>query len=80
VARLVAGRRLDGLGLGWHEGRVDLRGLPAPVRARLRRFESQGWFVEVLGDLITFRGVQQRGLDLSGAQSQSLRFLREPDR
>lgn len=75
VARLVAGRGLDGLGLGRHDGRVDLRGLPAPLPARLRRFESQGWFVEVLGDLITFRGVQLQGLDLSGAQLPSWRFF-----
>ncbi len=75
VARMVAGRGLDGLGLGWHDGRVDLRGLPAPVPSRLRRFESQGWFVEVLGNLITFRGVRLRGLDLSGAQLQSWRFF-----
>lgn len=27
VARLVRGRPLDGLGLGEHEGRTDLRGL-----------------------------------------------------
>jgi uncharacterized protein YjbI with pentapeptide repeats len=75
VARLVAGRGLDGLGLGWYQGRVDLRGLPVPIPARLRRFESQGWFVEVLGDLITFRGALLRGLDLSGGQLQSLRFF-----
>jgi uncharacterized protein YjbI with pentapeptide repeats len=75
VARLVAGRGLDGLGLGWHDGRVDLRGLPAPIPSRLRRFESRGWFVEVLGNLITFRGARLLGLDLSGAQLQSLRFF-----
>jgi hypothetical protein len=75
VARLVTGRGLDGLGLGWHEGRMDLRGVPVPIPARLRRFESQGWFVEVLGDLITFRGARLRGLDLSGARLQSLRFF-----
>ena len=75
IARLVVGRGLDGLGLDSHEGRVDLRGLPAPVPARLRRFESQGWFVEVLGGLIAFRGVQLRDLDLSGAQLPSLRFF-----
>jgi uncharacterized protein YjbI with pentapeptide repeats len=75
VARLVAGRGLEGLGLGWHAGRVDLRGLPAPIPARLRRFENMGWFVEVLGDLITFRVVQLLGLDLSGAQLRSFRFF-----
>jgi uncharacterized protein YjbI with pentapeptide repeats len=75
VARLVAGRPLDGLGLGSHQGRVDLRGLPAPMPSRLRRFEDRGWFVEVLGQLITFRGAQLEGLDLSGAQLQSFRFF-----
>ena len=75
VARLVAGRGLEGLGLDRHAGRVDLRGLPAPIPSRLRRFENMGWFVEVLGDLITFRGVQLRGLDLSGAQLRSFRFF-----
>lgn len=75
VARLVSARELDGLGLGWHEGRVDLRGLPAPIPARLRRFESQGWFMEVLGNLITFRSVRLHSLDLSGAQLQSFRFF-----
>lgn len=75
VARLIAGRGLDGLELGRHEGRVDLRGLPAPLPARLRRFESQGWFVEVLGNLITFRGVRLDSLDMSGAQLQNFRFF-----
>jgi uncharacterized protein YjbI with pentapeptide repeats len=75
VARLAAGRALDGLDLDRHEDRVDLRGLPAPVPTRLRRFESRGWFVEVLGGVITFRGARLEGLDLSGAQLQSFRFF-----
>jgi hypothetical protein len=49
IARLVAGRPLAGLGLGTTDGRLDLRGLPAPVPRRLRRFEAAGWFVEKLG-------------------------------
>lgn len=75
IARLVAGRSLDGLGLDKYDGRVDLRFLPAPVPRRLERFEALGWFVEVLGDLITFRGVELDHLDLSGAQLQHLRFF-----
>ncbi len=74
VARLGSGSSLNGIGLGSYEGRVDLRELSVPVPARLRRFESQGWFVEVLGDLVVFRGARLEGLDLSGAQLQSLRF------
>jgi uncharacterized protein YjbI with pentapeptide repeats len=74
VARLVAGRPLEGLELDEHEGRVDLRYLPAPMPQRLERFEALGWFVETLGDLVELRGVGLSGLDLSGAQLQSLRF------
>jgi uncharacterized protein YjbI with pentapeptide repeats len=74
LARLIAGRPLTGLGLGEHEGRVDLRGLPAPQPRRLQRFETQGWFVEQLGDLVKFRGVRLENLDLSGAALESFRF------
>jgi hypothetical protein len=74
VARLLAGRELNGLGLVEHEGRVDLRSLPLPAPRRLERFETRGWFVERLGDLVIFRGGRLEGLDLSGAQLQSLRF------
>lgn len=75
VACLVAGRPLDGLGLGEVDGRADLRGLPAPVARRLRRFEAAGWFAEELGGLVTLRGVRLEGMDLRGAQLQSFRFF-----
>jgi uncharacterized protein YjbI with pentapeptide repeats len=75
VACLVAGRPLAGLGLGEVDGRADLRGLPAPVPRRLRRFEAAGWFAEELGELVTLRGVRLEGLDLRGAQLQSFRFF-----
>lgn len=75
LASLMAGRPLDGLGLDEHEGRIDLRGLPAPIPRRLRRFEAQGWFVEQLGDLVRFRGRRLTGLDLGGVQLQSFRFF-----
>lgn len=75
IARLVAGRSLDGLGLDEHDGRVDLRFLPTPIPRRLERFEALGWFVEALDDLITFRGVELAHIDLSGAQLQHLRFF-----
>jgi uncharacterized protein YjbI with pentapeptide repeats len=38
------------------------------------RFEANGWFVEKLGELISFRSVRLEGLDLSGADLPSLRF------
>jgi uncharacterized protein YjbI with pentapeptide repeats len=74
MARLVAGRRVDKLGLEQHDGRLDLRFLPAPFPRRLRRFETQGWFVEKLGGLVEFKRARLQNLDLSGAQLVSFRF------
>lgn len=74
IACLVAGRRLDGLGLDSVDGRLDLRGLPVPVPRRLQRFETAGWFAEKLGELVQFRGRHLESIDFSGAQLQSLRF------
>ena len=74
LARLMAGRPLDDLGLEKVEGRIDLRGLPAPVPRRLARYEQAGWFIEKLGNLVKFDGVTLRGLDLSGASLDSFRF------
>ncbi len=74
-AHLLTGRPVDGLDVQEHEGRVDLRGLPAPPPRRLQRFEAAGFFVEQLGDLLEFRRVALQGLDLRGAQLQSLRFF-----
>ena len=74
TARLIVGRTLNDLALDEYEGRVDLRFLPAPTPRRLKRFEAQGWFVEELGDLVTFRQARLENLDLSGAQLHSFRF------
>lgn len=38
LARLVAGRGLGDLSLSEHEGRADLRFMPAPIPRRLERF------------------------------------------
>lgn len=76
LARLMAGRPLDELGLEKVEGRIDLRGLPAPVPRRLARYEQAGWFIEKLGNLVRFEEVALRGLDLSGASLDSFRFHR----
>ena len=45
-ARLTQNRALDDLALGDHEGRVDLRGIRAPIPSRPKRFEFEGRFVE----------------------------------
>src|SRR5262245_13811969 len=74
-ARLLAGKSLDDLGLGEHEGRVDLRGISAPIPARLKRYEFENWFVEELGELIELHRVQLEGLDFSGAFLDHLRFF-----
>jgi len=74
VARLLARRPLDDLGLGTHEGRVDLRGLPFPQPQRLRRFEKDGWFIEELSDRVCFKSTRLVGLDLSGAVMDTVRF------
>jgi uncharacterized protein YjbI with pentapeptide repeats len=74
TGRLLSSRGLDGLGLGEVDGRVDLRGLPAPIPRRQRRFDTAGWFAEELGGLVQLQGVRLEHLDFSGAQLQSLRF------
>lgn len=73
-ARLIAGKALDDLRLGEHKGRIDLRGIKAPIPTRLRRFEFEGRFFEQLGELLEFRSVSLEGLDFAGAFLDSLRF------
>jgi hypothetical protein len=79
-----AKRVLDGLAvgqlpadLGWGVvgGRLDLRGLPAPLPKRSNRREIGGRFVEELSELLTIREASISGLDLSGAQLESLRMF-----
>jgi Pentapeptide repeats (8 copies) len=73
TARLVGGRSIKELGLDVHEGRLDLRYLPLPAPQRLKRFETLGWFVEELGDLVTLRDAHLGGIDFSGAELSNLR-------
>lgn len=74
VDRLVAGVPLDGLGLGVHGERVDLRGLPASAPRVIRGIASNDFFVCQLGDLLEFRERQLQRLDLSEANLSSIRF------
>lgn len=73
---LLRGRSLEGLAVGVHEGRVDLRGLPASDSHMVDYFMTErGWFVEQLGGLVEFRGRRLEGLDLSGARLEHVRFF-----
>lgn len=73
--RLQAAKPLDGLGLGRHEGRADLRGIVAPPPRRLASVKQSGWNVHRLGELLTFERVQLHHLDMSGGHLGSLRFF-----
>jgi uncharacterized protein YjbI with pentapeptide repeats len=83
LARLKAGASLGGLGLGEVDGRVDLRGIPAP-RPRLispedtaRRLAGrrliQAAFIEMTGHVFV-DGAALRGLDLTGARLDEVIF------
>jgi uncharacterized protein YjbI with pentapeptide repeats len=79
VARLVKGRALDNLPLERHEGRIDLRGLqvtaPKTGRRITGRLGEQSLTAIELAGILELRGVVLDGLDLSGAQLESLRFF-----
>jgi uncharacterized protein YjbI with pentapeptide repeats len=75
-SRLLSGKPLGGLGLGEHEGRVDLRGITGPTPERLEASETQGWVVQELGGLLKFDGVSLADLDMSGGRLDSFRFFR----
>jgi uncharacterized protein YjbI with pentapeptide repeats len=72
---LAGGRLSDDLGWGVVEGRLDLRGLPAPLPKRGNRREIDGWFVEELSESLVIRRASLVGLDMSGAQLESLRMF-----
>lgn len=72
--RLIAGESLQGLGLGSTDGRLDLRGLRAPEAGVVRQYQVPNADVKELSNLTTLRSVEWRGLDLSGAHLESLRF------
>lgn len=74
AARLVTGRPLDNLPLARHEGRLDLRGLVLPSPVELGRHEVAGGTLRRLAGAFTVERAEWRGLDLSGARLQSLRF------
>lgn len=73
AARLIDGLPLDDLGLGEHNGRVDLRGLP--LSAALYRWELHTPGARRHGDLLEIHGSTLAGIDLSGALLPNLRMF-----
>ncbi len=70
-SRLATGQSLTDLGLPTIDGRVDLRGLPAPRVSSSER----GRGIEELHDLTEVRGARWCALNFSGADLESLRFF-----
>lgn len=62
-------------GVGIHEGRLDLRGLPWTSPRPVAMESARGAQFAVLDGVVELRGVVWRGLDLSGAQLPGLRFF-----
>jgi uncharacterized protein YjbI with pentapeptide repeats len=73
--RLLAGEPLTDLGLGEHDGRIDLRGIAAPAPNRLEAFEKQGWVVQELDGVLKFERARLANLDLSGGRLENFRFF-----
>lgn len=74
MARLVAGRSLDGLGLGEHEGRTDMRFFPAPVPTKSGTRRVGGLAFGEMQGLFVLRDVDLVGIDFTGASLPSWRF------
>lgn len=82
LERLTTGGSLDDLGLGSHQGRVDLRGFvvePPKTTAAGHLAEESGdgdaLIMQWLQGLVEIRDTTLDGLDLSGAQLDHLRLV-----
>ena len=85
LARLKAGAPLGGLGLGEVDGRVDLRGFPAPLphpvspEGMARRLAGRRLILAAPSTMtghVFVDGVAMRGLDLTGARLEEVSFRR----
>lgn len=83
LARLKAGAPLGGLGLGEVDGRVDLRGFPAPLPRPVspedmtRRLAGRRLVLAAFSAMtghVLLEGVALRGLDLTGARLDEVSF------
>lgn len=75
LVRLTKGKPIAGLPLDQHEGRVDLRGLPAPLPTRKRPHVTPRWFIHELGDFVEIKRGRLENLDLSGSRLDGWRFF-----
>lgn len=76
VTRLIKGESLDGLGLSWHEGRVDLRGFRVPEPELGGEDSVGGWVVERVEGNLQLEDVHLQDLDFRGAHLRGLRVFR----
>ncbi|TFC22105.1 hypothetical protein E3O55_18990 [Cryobacterium sp. MDB1-18-2] len=73
--RLVSGESFEGLDVGTHDGRVDLRGFGLPSPEVVGHVEVGGMTAAILDGTLSFRDTRWEGLDLSFAILPSLRFF-----
>jgi uncharacterized protein YjbI with pentapeptide repeats len=73
LSRLVAGKPLDSLGLGHHDGRTDLRGLRLPSPDKKQQLRVGNWNVDLL-EAVSLSGVSLESLNFDGAYLEGLRF------
>jgi uncharacterized protein YjbI with pentapeptide repeats len=67
IACLIAGKPLKPLGVGEHDGRIDLRGLPAAPTPIGSRTKAGRFNVQSVRGRVSITGVRLAALDLSGA-------------
>jgi|SRR5579864_127652 len=73
--RLAANRSLHDLGLGEYDGRLDLRGIPAPEVRKEELPPFRTWSLQKLSCQLIFRNVHFDGIDFSQSQLKHLGFF-----
>lgn len=71
---LLAGKPLDGLGVGTRDGRIDVRGLELPEPTVLRRFQFRGISIAATDSGIVHEA-KWRNLDFSDGKFAGLRLM-----
>jgi uncharacterized protein YjbI with pentapeptide repeats len=73
--RLAAGASLHDLGLGEHQGRIDLRGLMAPEVNKEELPPFRNWGLHRLTGYLELKNIQLEGMDFSDAMLAHMRFF-----